>query len=153
VIAGDPGHSGTEGGQSADHHAAGANTRAPVASGLNPRSTWKCCPVSGTSDTGLLYRGHQYVIVTHLRRASLASVSLLSNVIRSCVVYELMSRRPRTAPTVSLPRPAPIAAAEYDPATVTYIGPDGHTYTQCQIWLKWAKAPTWQQMPIPPTGN
>jgi phospholipid/cholesterol/gamma-HCH transport system substrate-binding protein len=49
--------------------------------------------------------------------------------------------------------PSPIAAAEYDPATGTYIGPDGHTYTQSDLARNGAKAPTWQQMLIPPTGN
>jgi phospholipid/cholesterol/gamma-HCH transport system substrate-binding protein len=49
--------------------------------------------------------------------------------------------------------PPPIAAAEYDPATGTYIGPDGHTYTQSDLARDGAKAPSWQQMLIPPTGN
>jgi phospholipid/cholesterol/gamma-HCH transport system substrate-binding protein len=49
--------------------------------------------------------------------------------------------------------PPPIAAAEYDPATGTYIGLDGHTYTQSDLARDGAKAPTWQQMLIPPTGN
>ena len=49
--------------------------------------------------------------------------------------------------------PPPIAAAEYDPATGTYIGPDGHTYTQSDLARNGAKVPTWQQMLTPPTGN
>jgi phospholipid/cholesterol/gamma-HCH transport system substrate-binding protein len=49
--------------------------------------------------------------------------------------------------------PPPIAAAEYDPATGTYIGPDGHAYTQSDLARNGAKAPSWQQMLIPPTGN
>jgi phospholipid/cholesterol/gamma-HCH transport system substrate-binding protein len=49
--------------------------------------------------------------------------------------------------------PPPIAAAEYDPATGTYIGPDGQAYTQSDLARDGAKAPSWQQMLIPPTGN
>jgi phospholipid/cholesterol/gamma-HCH transport system substrate-binding protein len=61
------------------------------------------------------------------------------------------------APGVAPPPPdtgsPPITAAEYDPATGTYLGPDGHTYTQSDLARDGAKAPTWQQMLIPPTGN
>jgi len=49
--------------------------------------------------------------------------------------------------------PPPIAAAEYDPATGTYIGPDGHAYVQSDLARNGAQAPSWQQMLIPPTGN
>jgi phospholipid/cholesterol/gamma-HCH transport system substrate-binding protein len=31
------------------------------------------------------------------------------------------------------PAPPPIAAAEYDPATGTYVGPDGRVYTQFNL--------------------
>ena len=34
------------------------------------------------------------------------------------------------SPPIGAPPPLPIAAAEYDPATGTYVGPDGHVYTQ-----------------------
>jgi phospholipid/cholesterol/gamma-HCH transport system substrate-binding protein len=60
---------------------------------------------------------------------------------------------PGVAPPPPDTGPAPIAAAEYDPATGTYLGPDGHTYTQSDLARDGAKAPTWQQMLIPPTGN
>ncbi|HXL61457.1 MAG TPA: MCE family protein, partial [Mycobacterium sp.] len=60
---------------------------------------------------------------------------------------------PGVAPRPPDTGPPPIAAAEYDPATGTYLGPDGHTYTQSDLARDGAKAPTWQQMLIPPTGN
>jgi len=60
---------------------------------------------------------------------------------------------PGVAPPPPDTGPPPIAAAEYDPATGTYLGPDGHTYTQSDLARDGAKAPTWQQMLIPPTGN
>ena len=50
-------------------------------------------------------------------------------------------------------RPPPIAAAQYDPATGTYIGPDGHVYTQTNLAQTAPKEQTWQSMLIPPTGN
>src|SRR5262249_35148116 len=37
---------------------------------------------------------------------------------------------PGTPPSEPATAPLPIAAATYDPATGTYIGPDGHQYTQ-----------------------
>jgi phospholipid/cholesterol/gamma-HCH transport system substrate-binding protein len=49
--------------------------------------------------------------------------------------------------------PPPIAAAEYDPATGTYIGPDGQAYTQSDLARDGSEAPSWQQMLIPPAGN
>jgi phospholipid/cholesterol/gamma-HCH transport system substrate-binding protein len=48
--------------------------------------------------------------------------------------------------------PPPIPAAEYDPATGTYVGPDGHTHTQPDLARNGANAPTWQQLLVPP-GN
>ena len=56
------------------------------------------------------------------------------------------------APTPG-PAPLPIAAAEYDPATGTYIGPDGHVYTQSELGTAGGKERTWQSMLLPPTGN
>lgn len=45
--------------------------------------------------------------------------------------------------------PAPIAVAEYDPATGTYVGPDGRSYTQSD--LARGGGPTgWESMLIPP---
>jgi len=46
--------------------------------------------------------------------------------------------------------PPPIAAAEYDPATGSYIGPDGHVYTQADLAQSAPKERTWQTMLMPP---
>ena len=51
------------------------------------------------------------------------------------------------------PAPPPIAAAEYDPATGTYVGPDGRVYTQSNLANGAAEEQTWQTMLLPPTGN
>ena len=47
------------------------------------------------------------------------------------------------------PMPAAIAVAEYDPATGTYIGPDGNVYTQSNL-ADDAEEQTWQSMLMPP---
>ena len=62
------------------------------------------------------------------------------------------SAPPGQPPPSSPPGPAG-AAAEYDPATGTYVGPDGHVYTQSNLANGAGKEHTWQQMLIPPTGN
>ncbi|MCV7102726.1 MCE family protein [Mycobacterium palustre] len=49
--------------------------------------------------------------------------------------------------------PPPIAAAEYDPATGEYVGPDGQRYKQPTLAGTAGKERTWQQMLTPPTGN
>jgi phospholipid/cholesterol/gamma-HCH transport system substrate-binding protein len=49
--------------------------------------------------------------------------------------------------------PPPIAAAEYDPATGTYVGPDGRVYTQSNLARSATEEQTWQTMVLPPTGN
>ncbi len=51
------------------------------------------------------------------------------------------------------PAPPPIAAAEYDPATGTYVGPDGRVYTQSNLAPSATEEQTWQTMLLPPTGN
>jgi len=51
------------------------------------------------------------------------------------------------------PAPPPIAAAEYDPASGTYVGPDGRVYTQSNLARSAAEEQTWQTMLLPPTGN
>jgi phospholipid/cholesterol/gamma-HCH transport system substrate-binding protein len=51
------------------------------------------------------------------------------------------------------PPPPPIAAAEYDPATGTYVGPDGRVYTQSNLAPSATEEQTWQTMLLPPTGN
>lgn len=56
-------------------------------------------------------------------------------------------------PQAPPPPPAPaLAAAEYDPATGTYVGPDGNVYTQADLAQTAPKEHTWQSMLIPP-GN
>jgi phospholipid/cholesterol/gamma-HCH transport system substrate-binding protein len=52
-----------------------------------------------------------------------------------------------SAPPPNSP-PAPIAAVAYDPATGTYVGPDGRVYTQSDL-AQQAKEQTWQSMLIP----
>jgi phospholipid/cholesterol/gamma-HCH transport system substrate-binding protein len=48
------------------------------------------------------------------------------------------------------PAPAPIAAAEYDPATGTYVGPDGRLYSQANLAQTAPTERTWQSMLMPP---
>ena len=48
------------------------------------------------------------------------------------------------------PAAPPIAVAEYDPATGTYTGPDGKTYTQSNLARDASKEQTWQSMLTPP---
>ncbi len=50
--------------------------------------------------------------------------------------------------------PPPIAAAEYDPANGTYVGPDGRVSTQSNLARRCHnEEQTWQTMLLPPTGN
>jgi phospholipid/cholesterol/gamma-HCH transport system substrate-binding protein len=56
-----------------------------------------------------------------------------------------------TAPPAENPPLPPIAAAEYDPATGTYVGPDGRIYTQSNLAQGASKERTWQDMLLPPT--
>ena len=49
------------------------------------------------------------------------------------------------------PPPPPLAVAEYDPATGSYIGPDGKVYTQANL-AQIPRDQTWQTMLIPPGG-
>ena len=57
---------------------------------------------------------------------------------------------PGSPPAAPPPAPPPVAIAEYDPATGTYIGPDGHEYTQADLAQTAPKDHTWQSMLIPP---
>ena len=43
----------------------------------------------------------------------------------------------------------PLAAAEYDPATGTYVGPDGSVYTQGNLAQTAPQEQTWQTMLLP----
>jgi phospholipid/cholesterol/gamma-HCH transport system substrate-binding protein len=45
--------------------------------------------------------------------------------------------------------PPPLAVAEYDPATGTYVGPDGKVYTQSNL-AENRQGQTWQSMLVPP---
>jgi phospholipid/cholesterol/gamma-HCH transport system substrate-binding protein len=57
---------------------------------------------------------------------------------------------PGTAGTPASPLPPPpVAAAEYDPAGGTYIGPDGRQYAQSNL-ARDAKPQTWQDLLTPP---
>ena len=56
-------------------------------------------------------------------------------------------------PPAGVPPPAqapPIAAVRYDPATGTYVGPDGHVYTQSNLASTAPKEQSWQSMLAPP---
>ena len=48
------------------------------------------------------------------------------------------------------PAPPPIAVAPYDPATGTYVGPDGKVYTQSDLAQTAPEEKTWQNLLIPP---
>ena len=58
-----------------------------------------------------------------------------------------------TPPPPGTPPLPPVAAAEYDPTTGTYVGPDGRVYTQSNLARSAAEEQTWQTMLIPPKGN
>lgn len=64
---------------------------------------------------------------------------------------------PGMPPAEAAPPPAPplppIAAAEYDPTTGTYVGPDGHVYKQADLARGAAEEQTWQTMLLPPKGS
>jgi phospholipid/cholesterol/gamma-HCH transport system substrate-binding protein len=67
---------------------------------------------------------------------------------------------PGSSPRTSAPPPAAqappipaLAAAEYDPATGTYLGPDGRTYTQADLAANAPKEQTWQTMLMPPSAR
>jgi phospholipid/cholesterol/gamma-HCH transport system substrate-binding protein len=57
---------------------------------------------------------------------------------------------PAAAPGAPGPPPPPIAAAQYDPATGTYVGPDGKVYTQADLVHTAPGEKTWQSMLVPP---
>ena len=56
-------------------------------------------------------------------------------------------------PAPTPPPPPPIAIAQYDPNTGTYVGPDGHVYTQANLAHSAGQEPTWQAMLLPPKGS
>jgi phospholipid/cholesterol/gamma-HCH transport system substrate-binding protein len=65
-------------------------------------------------------------------------------------IPQLPPGSPRQAPPA--PAPPPLAAAEYNPATGTYLGPDGREYTQSDLAHTAPKDKSWQTMLLPP-GN
>jgi phospholipid/cholesterol/gamma-HCH transport system substrate-binding protein len=54
-------------------------------------------------------------------------------------------------PSAATPSPAPLAAVPYDPATGTYVGPDGRSHTQAD--LAHPGGNTWQSLLVPPAGS
>jgi phospholipid/cholesterol/gamma-HCH transport system substrate-binding protein len=63
---------------------------------------------------------------------------------------------PDAAPTAApppAPAPLPIAAAEYDPVTGQYVGPDGRVYTQGNLAQTAPEDQTWESMLVPPEGG
>jgi phospholipid/cholesterol/gamma-HCH transport system substrate-binding protein len=60
---------------------------------------------------------------------------------------------PGSPPPADAGPPPPIAIAEYDPASGTYIGPDGKTYTQADLAQTAPKEKTWQNMMTPQPGS
>lgn len=48
--------------------------------------------------------------------------------------------------------PLPIAAAQYDPDTGRYVGPDGRIYTQSDLARSAPQEKTWQSMLMPPSN-
>jgi phospholipid/cholesterol/gamma-HCH transport system substrate-binding protein len=60
-----------------------------------------------------------------------------------------MSANPAAPPPGPAP-PPPIAAAQYDPATGNYVGPDGKVYTQANLATDASKGQTWQSLLLPP---
>jgi phospholipid/cholesterol/gamma-HCH transport system substrate-binding protein len=64
---------------------------------------------------------------------------------------------PGSSPAQAAPMPGPappaIAAAEYDPSSGTYVGPDGKVYTQADLAPRAEGEQTWQTMLLPPKQN
>jgi phospholipid/cholesterol/gamma-HCH transport system substrate-binding protein len=58
-----------------------------------------------------------------------------------------------TALPAPVPSPPPIAAAQYNPATGAYVGPDGQVYTQANLAPGAGQEQTWQAMLLPPPGS
>ncbi|MGV0643774.1 MCE family protein [Mycolicibacterium sp. XJ879] len=64
---------------------------------------------------------------------------------------------PQFPPGEAAPAPAaeppPVAVVPYDPATGTYVGPDGQVYTQRDLSQGAGEEKSWQQMLTPPSGS
>lgn len=59
---------------------------------------------------------------------------------------------PQLPPGVASSAPPQIAAAQYDPRTGSYLGPDGQIYTQTNLSRAANKEQTWQSMMTPPNS-
>lgn len=59
---------------------------------------------------------------------------------------------PAQLPPAPPPLP-PVAVAQYDPNTGSYVGPDGQVYTQSNLSRTVNKEQTWQSMMTPPNTN
>ncbi len=57
---------------------------------------------------------------------------------------------PASPPSAPVSPPA-LAVAEYDPATGSYVGPDGKIYTQSDLAQNAPTERSWQDMVLPPT--
>jgi phospholipid/cholesterol/gamma-HCH transport system substrate-binding protein len=57
---------------------------------------------------------------------------------------------PAAPPPPPAAPPPPLAVAEYDPATGSYVGPDGRVYTQTDLAQNAPEKRTWEDMVIPP---
>jgi phospholipid/cholesterol/gamma-HCH transport system substrate-binding protein len=68
-------------------------------------------------------------------------------------IPQLPPGTPGSTASPQAPDPAPLAVAEYDPATGTYTGPDGKTYTQTNLARGANEHQTLQDMLLPPTGR
>ena len=60
---------------------------------------------------------------------------------------------PAAPPPAAAPPAPPIAVAEYDPSTGTYVGPDGRVYAQSDLARNADQEQTWETMLLPPTGG
>jgi phospholipid/cholesterol/gamma-HCH transport system substrate-binding protein len=65
-------------------------------------------------------------------------------------IPELPPGTPSPDAATPSPAPPPIAVAPYDPATGTYVGPDGKVYAQSDLALTAPEEKTWQNLLIPP---
>jgi phospholipid/cholesterol/gamma-HCH transport system substrate-binding protein len=65
-------------------------------------------------------------------------------------IPQLQPGTPGSTATPPTAVPPPVAVAEYDPNTGTYIGPDGKTYTQSNLARDANQHQTWQDLLLPP---
>ncbi len=68
-------------------------------------------------------------------------------------IPQLPPGTPGSTASPQAPDTTPLAVAEYDPATGTYMGPDGKTYTQTNLARGANEHQTWQDMLLPPQGR